>query len=207
METSQIRAREIMGQNFFGIEEAIKHFRVNPTGRQIVALAQIPFSETELERHKKTHLLVAVFPLSIQMINGRIKENILGDKRVFDCCQGNQPFARERGRVEWILIRKSSAPGAYKKTWAQQQAIISRKNEIPDARIMVYAIIGHYLATGIKLFHLGHVRTASVSPSYEDKHIHVGGFKSRGLRIDVCYDEIEYEFGIASIRKPENPKN
>jgi hypothetical protein len=29
--TSQKRAREIMGRNFFGVEEAIKHFGVNPS--------------------------------------------------------------------------------------------------------------------------------------------------------------------------------
>ncbi len=29
--TSQKHARDIMGKNFFGVEEAIKHFGINPT--------------------------------------------------------------------------------------------------------------------------------------------------------------------------------
>jgi hypothetical protein len=47
--TSQKRAREIMGRNTFGIEEAIRHFGVNPTRQQIAALSEIPCSEETLE--------------------------------------------------------------------------------------------------------------------------------------------------------------
>lgn len=38
--TSQKCAREIMGKNFFGIEEAIKHFGVNPTSASNLPLFQ-----------------------------------------------------------------------------------------------------------------------------------------------------------------------
>ena len=47
--TSQKRAREIMGRNYFGIEEAIRHFRVNPSRQQLAALAEVPFTEATLE--------------------------------------------------------------------------------------------------------------------------------------------------------------
>ncbi len=46
--TSQKCAREIMGKNFFGIDEAIKHFGINPTPQQLAALSEIPFSKAEL---------------------------------------------------------------------------------------------------------------------------------------------------------------
>jgi len=59
--TSQKLAREIMGTNFFGIEEAIKHFGVNPSKQQLAALAEVPFSEEVLRSAKDTHVLVAVF--------------------------------------------------------------------------------------------------------------------------------------------------
>lgn len=38
--TSQKRAREIMGDNMFGVEQAIAHFGVNPSRQQIAALAE-----------------------------------------------------------------------------------------------------------------------------------------------------------------------
>ena len=54
--TSQKRAREIMGRNMFGIEEAIKHFGVNPTRQQVAALADIPFAERPLLAGEKSVL-------------------------------------------------------------------------------------------------------------------------------------------------------
>ena len=74
--TSQKRAREIMGKNFFGVEEAIKHFGVNPTRQQLAALSEIPFSEAVLEQSKDTHILVAVFPLSILEIRGKVERKL-----------------------------------------------------------------------------------------------------------------------------------
>ena len=46
---SQKRAREIMGHNMFGVEEAIKHFGVNTSRQQLAALSDIPFTEATLE--------------------------------------------------------------------------------------------------------------------------------------------------------------
>src|SRR3989344_2565717 len=47
--TSQKRAREIMGRNMFGVEEAISHFGVNPTRQQTAALSEIPSSDAPLD--------------------------------------------------------------------------------------------------------------------------------------------------------------
>ena len=67
-----LRAREIMGKNFFGIEEAVQDFGVHPSETQLAALAQVPFTEEVLQSHKDTHILVAVFPLSILDIRGKL---------------------------------------------------------------------------------------------------------------------------------------
>ena len=50
-----------MEKNFFCIEEAIRHFGVNPTRQQRAALLEVPFSDAVLEQCKDTHVLVAVF--------------------------------------------------------------------------------------------------------------------------------------------------
>src|SRR3989338_7146181 len=42
--TSQKKAREIMGKNMFGIEDAIEHFGVNPSKQQLAYLAEVPFT-------------------------------------------------------------------------------------------------------------------------------------------------------------------
>lgn len=72
--TSRKCAREIMGRNMFGVEEAIKHFLVNPSHQQLAVLSEIPFSEAVLEQCKNTHVLIAVFPLSILDVRGKMQD-------------------------------------------------------------------------------------------------------------------------------------
>lgn len=69
-------ARSIMGKNFFGIEEAILYFGINPTKEQLIALSEIPFSEAALEEFKETYILVAVFPMSILEIRGKVERKL-----------------------------------------------------------------------------------------------------------------------------------
>src|SRR5262249_53752582 len=144
--TSQKRAREIMSRNFFGVEEAIKHFGVNPTRQQTAMLSEVPFSEEVLTACKDTHILVAVFPISILEIRGRV------DRKLFysheDAWYNKQAFAKDKGETAWALIRKTPVPNSTSKTWPEQQALLTKDEETPTARVMVYTIIGHYLATG-----------------------------------------------------------
>jgi len=46
----QVRAKEIMARNMFGVEDAVRHFGVNPTRQQTAALSKIPWSEATLEQ-------------------------------------------------------------------------------------------------------------------------------------------------------------
>ena len=49
---SQIRAREIMGKNYLGIEEVVRQFGAAYTEEQLALLAEIPFSEVVKFRNK-----------------------------------------------------------------------------------------------------------------------------------------------------------
>jgi len=62
---SQQCAREIMSVNFFGVEEAMRHFHVKLRQFDLAGFGEIPGTEEELEAAKDSHILVAVFPLSI----------------------------------------------------------------------------------------------------------------------------------------------
>jgi len=62
---SQQGTQKIIGLEIFGIEQAIKHFRVNVTPEDEAALAEIPYSLEMLRACQKTHRLVAYFPLSV----------------------------------------------------------------------------------------------------------------------------------------------
>ena len=179
---SQTRAREIMGANMFGIEEAIKHFGVNPSRRQLVSLSEVPFSEDTLTACKDTHVLVAVFPLSIVDIRGIVKK--LPDQTLFynQDWYDEEAFASDKGETGWQLVRKTPIANSTGKTWNEQQALLTDDEETPKAQVMVYTIIGVFLATGERLFEKVYVRCVDlVSGGYR---VSVGYFGDGGLGVD-----------------------
>ncbi len=195
--TSQTRAREIMGRNFFGVEEAIKHFGVNPSRQQLALLAEVPYSEEALAASKDTHVLVAVFPLSLLDVRGKV-----ADKSLFysQDWYNRQAFAKERGEVGWQLVRKTPIADSTNKTWNEQQALLSSDEETPTAQVMVYTIIGHYLATGERLFENIYVRTSSLDS--DGFRVDVGVFDAEGLDVDIWDDSFRVsDIGLSSARK------
>ncbi len=194
--TSQKRSREIMGNNFFGVEEAIKHYGVNPTRQQLAVLSEIPFSEAVLEQLRDTHILVAVFP----QIYGKAPE-LFGNHK--DAWYNKESFAEEHGKVTWQLVRKTPVENSTSKKWQEQQALITKDDEVPSARVITYVIIGHRLATGARLFENIYVRTSS--PSSDVTHILVGHFVQGGLFFDFYLDYLREDYiGLASARKVQS---
>ncbi|MDD5290878.1 MAG: hypothetical protein PHZ04_02060 [Patescibacteria group bacterium] len=141
---SQSIARAIMGNNFFGVEEAIKHFRVNPTNQQLAALYEIPFPEAVLRELKDTHILVAVFPLSILEIRNRVGSKLFCKRFK----SNNESFMREHGELSWQLVCKTVNYNLIWKSWEEQLELLDEDDEVPTAQVMVYTILGRYLATG-----------------------------------------------------------
>lgn len=198
--TSQKRSREIMDKNYFGIEEAIKHFGVNPSRQQLAALAEVPFSEAVLEECKNTHILVAVFPLSILDIRGKVEREFYYYRNEEDIPYNNQAFVKEQGKVNWQLVRKTEVTNSTCKNWSERQALLGRDEEVPSARVMVYSIIGHRLNTGKCLFSSMCVRTTDVVS--DGRRVAVGLFDFNGLIINYYEDGERLAYlGLASSRK------
>jgi len=143
---TQQGAHAIMGTNFFGVEEAVWHFGVKPTMVQLATLAEVPFTKETLEQCKDTHILVAVFPLSILDIREKNK-TIFKNQSWYN----NEAFAADKGKIGWHLVKKTPVPGSISKTWDQQQSLLGQDDEIPTAQVLAYTIIGHFLATGKQL--------------------------------------------------------
>lgn len=198
--TSQKRAREIMGKNMFGVEEAIQYFGVNPTRQQFAVLSEIPFSEAVLEQSKDTHVLVAVFPLSILEIRGKVPS----DQCLFynQDWYNKESFAKDRGETAWHLVRKTPVENSTSKTWDEQQVLLAENEETPTTRVMTYTIIGHFLDTGERLFKNIYVRCSDVD-SRGDRVL-VGCFDSYGLLVSSYWGVSCRDFiGVASARKFE----
>ena len=195
--TSQKLAREIMGQKMFGVEEAIKFFGVSPSKQQLAYLAEVPWTEEVLRSVKDTHLLVAVFQMSILDIRGHVEGKGLFYSQDW---YNKQSFAKDRGEVGWQLVRKEPVKDSTSKTWEEQQALLSKDEETPKAQVMVYSVIGHYLATGEKLFPSIYVRCSDLDS--DGDRVYVGRFDSDGLRVDGYWDDCrDDDIGLSSARK------
>ncbi len=198
--TSQIQARAIMGKNFFGIEEAIKHFKVNPTKRQFAALAEVPFSEEVLREYKDTHVLVAVFSLSILSIRDIVKKSSGQDLFFSQDWYEKESFAKSEGEISWQLVRKEPVANSFSKTWDEQRILLSGAEEIPAARIMVYTIIGHFLATGERLFKDTYVRVFSFDADW--RSVIIGYFDANGLSVSSYgSDARDGDIGLSAARR------
>jgi hypothetical protein len=190
-----------MGRNFFGVEDAIRHFGVTPSRQQTAALSEIPFSEAMLEECRETHVLVAVFPLSILEIRGKVATQA---SRLFydQDWYVKQAFAKEKGETEWKLVRKTPIANSTNKTWPEQQALLGSNEETPTARVMVFTSIGHLLATGERLFEKIYVRCSDVAS--DGNRVGLGGFGSGGLRVDDSWDDDRLGIlGVSAARKSE----
>ncbi len=196
--TSQKYAREIMGENFFGVEEAIKYFGVNPTKQQLAALSEIPWSEATLEECKNTHVLIAVLPPSILEIRGKVEHKLFCSHE--DSWYNKESFAKNKGEAGWQLIRKTPVENSTNKTWQEQRALLGKNDETPKAQVIVYTIIGHYLVTGERLFENVYVRCSDVASG--GYRVYVGSFDSRGLDVCSYSDGRQYDsLGLSSARK------
>jgi hypothetical protein len=143
---TQLRARLIMRRNIFGVEEAVKYLGVSPSEDELAIFSEIPFSEWELAERKDTHILVAVFPLSVAQVRD------LSNPELF-LKHKNESWIRERfaenpAPAGWYLLRRGPVPCSTGKPWDVQQMLLGPNEAVPQASVVTYALVGHYLATG-----------------------------------------------------------
>jgi len=181
----------------FGTEEAIMYWG-DFTIQQAAPLLKIPFSVTTLEKCKETHILVAVFQLSINEIRDKAPLKLFYDR----LWSNDELFINDRSNVSWELVRKTPVDNSTNKTWEDQRMIVPDNEDIPTARVMVYSIISHYLATGERLFRSTHIRCSDADPHEPRSRVYVGGFDKAGLDILSIWDVLSLDdVGISSAWK------
>jgi hypothetical protein len=197
---NQDEARKIMGKNFFGVQEAMKHFGVNPTRAQLAALSEIPFSTEMLTRCKDTHVLIAVFPLTLLEIRAKVSKN---KAKVFygQDWYDKLPFAKT-STLGWQLVRKTPVENSTSKPWDEQQALLCKDEATPTVHVVVYTMVGHFLNTGERLFENIWVRTSDVDSGGD--RVGVGFFDAGGLEVNCYWDDNRYDnLGLASSARTE----
>jgi len=112
----------------------------------------------------------------------------------------NEAFAQTATTPGYCQLRMDAVPDSMGKTFAEQQALLSAKEEIPQARVVVMGIAIHFLATGQRLFPTCWVRCADVNS--DGDRVSIGLFDSDGFNVSNCWDDLRGDdLGLASSRK------
>lgn len=188
-------ARKIMDRNFFGVEEAMGYFKINPSKQQLANLAEIPFTEELLRSVKNTHVLVAVFPLSILGIRRKVdRKHFMEFEGGKDAWWGRQEVAKRRNGNCWRLIRKTPLPESDKEL-EEQMFPLAVDEVVPTIQAVVYMVIGHFLATDERLFDVSAVQCEGGVLSFREEGLDIAtlvdssdnsGFASEKKRSESC---------------------
>ena len=205
MKVSFKRAQEIMGKNLFGLSEGITHFGFSPSQEQlrefVTVSNEIPFSEEMLLACKDTYILILVLPLSIFDIRGLIEKKGGGVEFDSGLWYYNEPFAKDKSELNWQLIRKEAIKGSLDKNWKDQQSLLSEDEEVPKASIVVYTILGHFLAVGERLFKNIYVHCIDQKLNTPTRIV-VGHFEEKRINFSCWYDEKNHDsVGLISMKK------
>lgn len=201
MIASHRRAKEIMGKgNFFGIEETVKFFRINPTRQQMSDLSRIPYDETIMEELNATHFLFASLPISVVVIRRRNPKLFYNyDEPARNPWYLRETFAQVSGETAWHLVRKTEIPNSTLRNWVEQKSLLRGQDCVPSARIMIYAVVTRFLSTGERMLEWMCVRTSSTDAG--NRHIDIGRFNEHGLSVHALPDNHRVEtLGVASAR-------
>jgi len=130
-------AREVMGEEFFGVEAVEKAFGIRISPEYI---PEIPFKKEELERAEELNQFLVLRvdkapdgkPLSLQKINEILKGKVTdGSKLLYggdgtgkikdDCWYKNEDFAKtETPKLSWALTSKEIIPNSKNKNYLNQ---------------------------------------------------------------------------------------
>lgn len=202
------RASEIMGVNFFGVEDGIRHMNTKFRRFELVGFAEVPVTDEELEEVKDSHILVAVPSVSIVSMRENVaKKNVYPADNTWhiERIKGKEfkhPFVARTGFPGWRLVRKTAVPKSTSKTWDEQLPLLGKNDEVPSSRVLCYTIAGHYLKNDEKLFTDVWVRTSDVVSFGLRVHV---WFDADGVGVGGYWDDRRGggAFAVASVRKSE----
>jgi len=197
-------AHLILGDDYITAEEVATAYGVSYTDDQMEHFADtLPDMQTILWLRANGYMLVAGPSTELNLLEVRELDNkLFYSKTEGWYAENKHTFAREDKVAcgEWLAIRKDEVPNSLRKTWKEQQDLITEVEHVPNASEVSYAVTAYFKVRGIYLFRGKYVRTSSVSA--DGLHVSVGGFGEGGLDVNDYYDDFRVDFiGVASARK------
>jgi hypothetical protein len=193
--TSVTHAQQIMDINFIEVDEVCSWFEFKPTNYHMSRLTEVPFTQNTLEQYSDSHILVPVLPLSICDIQGVLPH--LFSREYLAPCIKRGGFMHETGSAKWQLIRKEFVPDSTRKTWREQLELVPSGEEIPSARVVLFALIACRLIQNKHMFGGGYAR--SINTVTQGTHAGIGFMGSQWVDINDWSDlHISRLIGLAS---------
>ncbi len=193
--SDQSGAKLILGDQCILPGEVMAKLGVKYSDKELKSLEKIPWSPEILQELRDNHILFPTFPLSI--LETKAKASGLFYEQDW---YNTEKFAKsERPEVRWHLIRKDHLPNSTNKTYDQQLALLSDKEENPPAVVLVQMMVIYFLMTGKKLFESVYAR--SCSKSSDGDRVGVGFYEGRLDVGDGNGDYYNSDLGLAASRK------
>lgn len=210
------QAKRIMGENCFGIFEAIRFFDAQYTPGDLARLSVVPFSEETLRACQKTHILFAGHRIDLIGIREKMTAKLWPGRKTRrgDFSYDEEIYAGEKKGVtaRWYLIKKSVLPGSLFKSYGQQEAMLDLEvEERPSAAEVTYMVAMHMMAKLRPLLDANgqcshkldlYTFNAVVSQSllFESCGVWVRGRDSRGCAVIVGFTEVHKGVAIGNSR-------
>ena len=214
-------AQQLLGTNFFGVEEWQDAYGVTFTKTQLAKVSEFPWGEATLtapcpfhpgKKVKDTHFAF----LGVEHLDEERKKPLTirqwqelhpksGQPRLYsyppDCWYEKEGFATTPTcQLRWYLCLKEIVPGSENKTFDEQQRMLPVEYEVPSAVEEVTKHVLCFKKTGTCLTPSRYGRVRDVD-SHGDR-VSVGCFASRGLIVNNSVDGYpSYDLGLASARK------
>ena len=215
--TSQKRAQEIMGRNFFGIEDWSALYGVSFSQKQLRQVAEFPWGEDILnsicplcgKAVKDCHFAF----VGLDRINGKpltiCKWQELhpatGQPKFYSYAPSawysEQKFAKETTmNFRWYLLHQSIVPKSEDKTFGDQKVMLTADYEVPTAVTEATKDLLVFRKTGNFVNPSRYARCEDVSS--DGYRVDVGCFDESGLVVNDYWDgSRRYRIGVAASRK------
>ena len=196
--------RQILGLDFISHEEISAARDLNYSVEQIADLERTLPDRKTLEWLKRNdYYLVAGSPREMSLLDIRELECSYLYSKKGGWYEWKEVFARnDKVTCRWLVLRKTPVPNSTRKTWSEQEKLLSDFEVVPNVAEMVWGLTTYKAVRNVCLLHSVYVRTSSV-----DSHgnlVVVGDFGGDGLSIAVWHDGRSVDYvGLSSSRKSD----
>lgn len=196
-------ARTILGKDFISPDEIALARQLTYSDDLLQHFAETLPSEEVLQCLRENgFVLMAGTPSPMSLLEVRnLNAQLFYTKNGGWYAEPKQNFSREnKVTAEWLMLRKGIVPNSTRKTWDEQQELLSEVEYVPNAPEATWGITTFKEVRDIWLLPDIYARTSSVGSG--GIHVSVGASADDGVDVDYFWDDRRSDrLGLWSARK------